>query len=92
MTASKKKLRIDKPTLYKRANRIEEELADEPSQLNQDNLNGSRWFLFLPTKRHWRNPSILDDIEKSMQWFLKNYDKEGSAQLQCLLWIVVLGS
>ncbi len=71
-----KKLKIGKPTLYKRATRIEEELADDAAQLKQDNLNGSRWFLFFPTKRHWREDSRLDDIEKSMQWLVQNYKKE----------------
>lgn len=73
-----KKLKIGKPTLYKRDIRIEEELADDATQLGEKILqNGSRWFLFLPTKGDWRNDSNIEDIEKSMQWLLKNYEKEG---------------
>lgn len=72
-----KKLQIGKPTLYKRAVRIEEVLADDSSQLKEEKLNGSRWFLFLPTKRHWRDNSRLEDIEESMKWLVANYQKEG---------------
>ncbi len=71
-----KKLKIGSPTLYKRGIRIEEELADDPSRLKEKNLNGARWFLFLATKRHWREDSNLADIEKSMQWLMDNYEKE----------------
>ena len=72
-----KKLKIGKPTLFKRTKRIEEELADDPKLLNEDRLNGERWFLFFPTKRHWRENSRLQDIEASLQWLVKNYEKQG---------------
>ena len=72
-----KKLRIGKPTLYKRATRIEEELADNAALLQEEELNGARWFLFFPTKRHWRENSRLDDIEQSLQWLVDHYLKEG---------------
>lgn len=72
-----KKLKIGKPTLYKRSAKIEEELSDEPLALKTENLNNSRWFLFLPTKKDWRNNSNLKDIELSMQWLMKNYKKQG---------------
>lgn len=72
-----KKLKIGKPTLFKRTKRIEEELADDPKLLNEDRLNGERWFLFFPTKRHWRENSRLEDIEASLQWLVKNYEKQG---------------
>ena len=72
-----RKLRIGKPALYKRANRLEEELADDAALLDQSKVNGARWFLFLATKGDWRNKSKLDDIEKSMQWLLANYQKQG---------------
>ncbi len=70
-----KKLQIGKPTLFKRAIRIENELADE--YLDESRLNGTRWFLFLPTKRHWRENSKFKDIEMSMQWLVDNYKKQG---------------
>ena len=71
-----KKLKPGKPTLYKRSMRIEEELADDASQLKPERLNGHRWFLFFPTKRHWRDNSRIDDIEQSLQWLVANYAKE----------------
>ena len=72
-----KKLQIGNPTLFKRGTRIEEELADDPSKLEPSKINGSRWFLFFPTKRHWRDDSLFDDIELSMQWLVKSYEKQG---------------
>ncbi len=71
------KLQVGKPTLYKRGIRIEEELADDSSKLDESLLNGTRWFLFMPTKRHWRQDSRFEDIEKSMEWLVKNYKKQG---------------
>lgn len=71
------KLKIGKPTLFKRGIRIEDELADDASQLKPEKLNGNRWFLFFPTKRHWRENSRLEDIEQSLQWLIKNYKKQG---------------
>ena len=72
-----KKLRVGRPTLFKRGIRIEEELADDPSQLTEKGLNDNRWFLFLATKRDWKHKSRLSDIEASMQWLVDNYEKEG---------------
>ena len=72
-----KKLRVGRPTLFKRGIRIEEELADDPSQLTEKGLNGNRWFLFLATKRDWKHKSRLSDIEDSMRWLADNYEKEG---------------
>lgn len=69
------RLKIGKPTLFKRGISIEEELADEG--LDKSQLNGVRWFLFLPTKNHWREDSNLADIEKSMQWLVDNYQEQG---------------
>ncbi len=71
------KLQVGKPTLFKRGIRIEEELADDSSKLDESLLNGARWFLFMPTKRHWRQDSCFEDIEKSMKWLVKNYKKQG---------------
>ena len=71
------KLKIGKPTLYKRAIRIEEELADDQSLLSKEKLNGERWFLFFPTKRHWKDPARFEDVEKSMRWLVENHRKQG---------------
>lgn len=72
-----KKLKIGKPTLFRYGTRIEEELADYAEQLKENNINGVRWLLFFPTKRHWREDSRLEDIEESLQWLVKNYEKQG---------------
>lgn len=71
------KLRIGTPTLYKRGIRIEKELADDVSQLKEENLNDPRWFLFLATKGDWRENSQLESIERSMQWLVEHYEQEG---------------
>lgn len=71
-----RKLKVGKPTLFKRGIRIEEELADDASLLDPEYQNGARWFLFFPTKRHWREDSRFSDIELSMQWLLKNYESQ----------------
>lgn len=71
------KLKIGKPSLYKRAISIEKELAYDGVKLDPDKINGARWFLFLATKRHWREDSRFEDIEASMRWLVKNYEQSG---------------
>jgi O-acetyl-ADP-ribose deacetylase (regulator of RNase III) len=68
------KLKIGKPVLYKREASFDHELADEPSMLN--NVNAETWFLLFPTKKHWRLPSRIEDIEAGLQWVVRNYKKE----------------
>ena len=36
-----------------------------------------KWILNFPTKRHWRNPSRIEDIEKGLQAFVRMYAAEG---------------
>lgn len=36
-----------------------------------------KWVLNFPTKRHWRNPSRLDDIEAGLQTFCRTYAEQG---------------
>lgn len=36
-----------------------------------------KWVLLFPTKKHWRSPSKLSDIEKGLEKFAQNYDKLG---------------
>lgn len=74
-----KKIKPGKPWIYKREILMDEELADHPSTLA--NPNGVRWFLLFPTKRHWKDPSRLEDIEQGLIWLLKNYQKEGITSL-----------
>ena len=54
---------------------------EEGIKLPESQLNDRKWFLFLPTKRHWRNDSRFEDIEESMQWLATNYEKEGIQSL-----------
>lgn len=73
------KIKAGKPWIYKREILMDEELADNPSSL--ENPNGLRWFLLFPTKRHWKDNSRLDDIEQGLIWLLKNHQKEGIESL-----------
>jgi O-acetyl-ADP-ribose deacetylase (regulator of RNase III) len=36
-----------------------------------------KWIVNFPTKRHWRNPSRIDDIEKGLQTFARTCVDEG---------------
>jgi len=72
-------LRPGKPYLYKREASLDLALADEPALLTT--ANRQTWFLFFPTKQHWRERSRLDDIEKGLQWVEKNYRAEGIKSL-----------
>lgn len=36
-----------------------------------------KWVLVFPTKKHWRNPSKIDYIEKGLVRFVENWDKLG---------------
>ena len=37
----------------------------------------NKWVLNFPTKKHWKNPSKLEYIEKGLQAFVNSYDKAG---------------
>lgn len=36
-----------------------------------------KWILNFPTKRHWRNPSRLADIEAGLEAFIRGYEAQG---------------
>lgn len=36
-----------------------------------------KWILLFPTKRHWRSPSKISDIEEGLKKFAQSYDKLG---------------
>lgn len=36
-----------------------------------------KWVLLFPTKRHWRSPSKISDIELGLEKFVQSYDKFG---------------
>ncbi len=75
----KKLLQPGKPYLYKRETSLDVALADEPYNLT--NANRRTWFLFFPTKRHWREASRLADIEQGLRWITENYKREGIESL-----------
>ena len=74
-----KKIKPGKPFLYKREAPMDSELADESAPLN--NPNSKKWFLLFPTKRHWREDSLLEDIEEGLKWLRSNYKSEGIKSL-----------
>jgi O-acetyl-ADP-ribose deacetylase (regulator of RNase III) len=74
-----KKIRLGKPSLYKREVSYDTELADEPLTLK--NANHETWFLLFATKDHWRNDSDINGIEEGLKWILKKYKKEGIESL-----------
>ncbi len=72
-------LKMGRPYLYKREASLEFQLADQPMSLTQ--LNKETWFLFFPTKRHWRERSSLEGIEQGLRWVQANYEREGIKSL-----------
>lgn len=68
-------LQMGKPYLYKREGSLDEDLADEP--LSLPHPNASKWFLLFPTKRHWKERSDREGIEKGLQWLVSHYRDEG---------------
>ncbi len=48
-----------------------------PYLYKPESHNGERWFLFFPTKRHWRERSDVKMICEGLRWFVENYEREG---------------
>jgi O-acetyl-ADP-ribose deacetylase (regulator of RNase III) len=69
-----KQLTMEKPYLYKREASLDEELSDNAAQLQS--LNATKWFLLFATKRHWREDSSVEDIEKGLHWVERHYSRE----------------
>jgi hypothetical protein len=74
-----RRLRVDRPFLYKRESSLEEELADLDIPL--ESPNAVKWFLLFATKRKWRENSRLDDIESGLSWVRENAVSEGIGSL-----------
>ena len=68
-----KKIRAERPYLYKRETSFNQQLAD-PS-LPPPTSNVMKWFLLFATKRKWRDDSRLDDIEGGLDWVKRNCGK-----------------
>ena len=73
-----KALAPGKPYLYKRETPVDLLFADE---IPFRRANRTSWFLFFPTKRHWRQRSRLDDIENGLRWLVKHYPRLGIQSL-----------
>lgn len=67
------------PYLYKREASLDEELSAEPYTVS--GANAVKWFLLFPTKRNWRDPSRIDDIEQGLIWLRETYHSEGITSL-----------
>ena len=68
-----KKVTSSRPYLYKREASVADELTDlKPSKSIK---NPVKWFLLFATKRHWRTPSRLEDIESGLKWIQKTFQK-----------------
>jgi hypothetical protein len=71
---STKALKMGNPQLYKREASLDTQLANNP--YFSLNANSIKWFLFFPTKTHWKQDSDLEGIRKGMEWLVNNYKKE----------------
>lgn len=74
-----KRLRLGLPLLYKREMALDNQLADDPTQL--DYPNNQTWFLLFATKGEWRLSANKGRIVEGLEWLLKNYEKEGIKSL-----------
>ena len=75
-----KKIRIERPYIYKREALVIDELMDiQPHPIYIE--NPMKWFLLFATKRHWRTKSRIEDIEDGLKWLEKNSRKEGMQSL-----------
>lgn len=73
-----KKLQVGEPYLYKREGSITAALSEyQPSIDDQE----STWFLLFPTKKHWRDKSLLSYIVDGMQYLSEHYNAWGIKSL-----------
>ena len=60
---------------------IEYQKVCEKQQLDIGKLylwkSPEKWILMFPTKKHWRNPSRMEYIERGLQKFVDNYERLG---------------
>ena len=69
-----KKLQMGVPALYKRSDNFIKSLMEDSSFSVTE--NGHRWFLFFPTKNHWKEQSPFTGIEAGMKWLAQNYKNQ----------------
>ncbi len=72
-------LTMGRPYLYKREKSLDVEMAEDPASLTLPNRE--TWFLFFPTKRHWRQKADLAGIEQGLKWIRANYQEAGIESL-----------
>jgi O-acetyl-ADP-ribose deacetylase (regulator of RNase III) len=72
-------LQMGKPYVYKREAFLDNELAYLPHTLSHP--NSKKWFLLFPTKKHWRENSDINGIERGLQWLLAHYKGQGVKSL-----------
>ncbi|MCX7425233.1 MAG: DarT ssDNA thymidine ADP-ribosyltransferase family protein [Planctomycetia bacterium] len=75
-----RRLRSDRPFLYKRESSLEEDLAEDLGR-PLERPNAVKWFLLFATKRKWRENSRLEDIEAGLSWVRTNAVSEGIQSL-----------
>ena len=68
-----KKITSARPYIYKRETSVADELTD--LKLSKPIENPVKWFLLFATKRHWRTPSRLEDIENGLKWIQTNFQE-----------------
>ncbi len=68
-----KKITSARPYIYKREASVADELTD--LKPNRPIKNPVKWFLLFATKRHWRTPSRLEDIESGLKWIRTNFQE-----------------
>ncbi len=68
-----KKITSARPYIYKREASVADELTD--LKPNRPIKNPVKWFLLFATKRHWRTPSRLEDIENGLKWMQKSFQE-----------------
>ena len=68
-----KKITSARPYIYKRETSVVAELTD--LKPNKPIKNPVKWFLLFATKRHWRTPSRIEDIENGLKWIQKNFQE-----------------
>ena len=76
-----KKITSARPYIYKREASVADELTDLKPYNGRQIKNPVKWFLLFATKRHWRTPSRLEDIESGLKWIRMNFQE---AKIQSL--------
>ena len=76
----RKILDIGKLVLYRREAPLSRELAEWPF-LPPEEVPRGAWFLFFPTKRHWRERSRLEYVQQGLAWIRTHYQREGITSL-----------